>query len=574
MSEAALPGSSPAAPVLARLARWPAASLLVLCLILWLPGVFVLPPLDRDESRFSQASKQMVETGDFVDIRFSSGTRYNKPVGIYWLQSAATELFGTRAHDRIWTYRVPSLIGGYLSLLLVFWCARAFAPPQTAFAAAALLGATVLMTGETQIATTDAVLLATILGAQAVLMRLYLAERGAHSVRPGRNLVLAGWVAFAIGVLVKGPVIAAVLGVTALALSLWDRDWRWLKATRPLAGLLVTAVVVLPWMIAIQIQSRGAFYKQSLGHDFAAKIMSGQELHGAPPGYYLALATLTLWPAVLFVLPGLREGVMRRQEPAIRYLLAWAGASWLMFELVPTKLPHYILPAYPALAILAAVWALAPSAAVETGWARALRYFASAQFLVGLIAFPLVAIVAPAKFGTGTTIGLEAVAALGAAIGAGALAFFFVGRRIAAMGAAIAAAVVLIPLLTVGVAPRLGALWLSPRVAALVAKDRRAGDPPPVIAGYAEPSLIFLLGTQTQIVGPGADAAKIAAQQGGLALIEDRQRDAFLAELGALDTEAFAVEALDGYDYSNGRKMHITIYRVAAAPQPTTPPAE
>ncbi len=573
MSEAALPASSPAASVLGRLAQWPAASLLVLCAILWLPGVFVLPPLDRDESRFAQASKQMVETGDFVDIRFSSGTRYNKPVGIYWLQSAATELFGGGAHDRIWTYRLPSLIGGYLSLLLVFWCARAFAPPPTAFAAAALLGASVLMTAETQIATTDAVLLAAILGAQAVLMRLYLAERGAGGARPGRKLVLAGWVAFAIGVLVKGPVIAAVLGVTALALSLWDRDWRWLKATRPLAGLLVTAAVALPWLIAILIVSHGAFYKQSLGHDFATKIMSGQESHGAPPGYYFALATVTLWPAVLFVLPGLCAAVARRQEPAIRFLLAWVGASWLMFEFVPTKLPHYILPAYPALAMLAALWALAPNAAGETGWARALRYFAGVQFLVGLIAFPLFAIVAPAKFGSGTTIELEAVAGIGAAIGVGALAFFFVGRRSAALGAAIAAAAVLIPLLTVGVAPRLDALWLSPRAAALVAKDRRAGDPPAVIAGYAEPSLIFLLGTQTQ-VGAGTDAAKIAARQGGLALIEDRERDAFLAQLGALDTQAFVVGVLDGYDYSRGRKMHITVYRVAAAPQFATPPAE
>jgi 4-amino-4-deoxy-L-arabinose transferase-like glycosyltransferase len=574
MDEAAVPASSLAAPSLARLARWPAVSLLVLCLIVWLPGALILPPLDRDESRFAQASKQMVETGDFVDIRFSSGARYNKPVGIYWLQAASTELFGSGAHDQIWTYRLPSLIGGYLALLLVFWCARAFTPPQTALAAAALLGASVLMTGETQIATTDAVLLAAILGTQTVLMRLYLAEKGTALARPGRGLVLAGWFAFAVGILVKGPVIAAVLGATLLALALWDRDWRWLKTARPIAGLLVAAAVVLPWMISIQIQSHGAFYRQSLGHDFANKLMSGQESHGAPPSYYLVLASLTLWPAILFVAPGLCAGLARRKEPAIRYLLAWAGASWLMFELVPTKLPHYILPAYPPLAILAALYAFAPQPDRETGWMRALRILAGIQFSAGLIAFLAITSIAPAKFGAGTTLGLVAISVAGTILGTFALWLQRVRDGQAALGLAIASAVVLIPLLTFGVVPRLDRLWISPRAATLVAKDRRPGDPPAVVAGYAEPSLVFLLGTQTQIVGAGADAAKIAARQGGLALIEDRERDAFLAQLGALDTQAFAVDSLAGYDYSRGRRMHITIYRVVASLQSTMPPAE
>ena len=80
--------------VLRRLARWPAATLFLLCVVAWLPGFFTLPPLDRDESRFAQASKQMVETGNLVDIRFSEGARYNKPVGIYWLQAASTKIFG------------------------------------------------------------------------------------------------------------------------------------------------------------------------------------------------------------------------------------------------------------------------------------------------------------------------------------------------------------------------------------------------------------------------------------------------------------------------------------------------
>src|SRR6516164_1199087 len=91
--------------------RQPLALLLILCALAWLPGFFTLPPLDRDESRFAQATKQMLETGDFVNINLGSGPRYEKPVGIYWMQAASTAVLGGGERDAIWTYRVPSFLG-------------------------------------------------------------------------------------------------------------------------------------------------------------------------------------------------------------------------------------------------------------------------------------------------------------------------------------------------------------------------------------------------------------------------------------------------------------------------------
>src|SRR5579859_3325009 len=95
-----------------------AVALLLVCgILLFLPGFFSIPPVDRDEARFAQATKQMVESGDFVDIRFQDDVRYKKPVGIYWMQAVAVETataFGLpRAQVRIWLYRVPSLIGAF-----------------------------------------------------------------------------------------------------------------------------------------------------------------------------------------------------------------------------------------------------------------------------------------------------------------------------------------------------------------------------------------------------------------------------------------------------------------------------
>src|SRR3978361_147187 len=115
------------------------AFLLVCGALYFLPGLFNIPPIDRDETRFAQATKQMVETADFVDIRFQDDVRYKKPVGIYWLQSAvvqtASALGLPRAQLRIWLYRLPSLIGAVGAVLLTYWPAPAFVtPPAPTFA--------------------------------------------------------------------------------------------------------------------------------------------------------------------------------------------------------------------------------------------------------------------------------------------------------------------------------------------------------------------------------------------------------------------------------------------------------
>src|SRR5664279_4382998 len=104
--------------------------LVVFSLIAFLPGFFQIPPVDRDEARFAQATKQMLERGEYVDIRFQDEVRYKKPVGIYWLQAVAVkagEALGIpHARTTIWLYRLPSLAGAIGAVLLTYWAALAF----------------------------------------------------------------------------------------------------------------------------------------------------------------------------------------------------------------------------------------------------------------------------------------------------------------------------------------------------------------------------------------------------------------------------------------------------------------
>src|SRR5262252_824100 len=119
------------------------AFLVAMSLVCFLPGFFNIAPVDRDEARFAQATKQMIESDDYVDIRFQDDVRYKKPVGIYWLQAAsvkAGEALGVpRAATTIWLYRVPSLAGAIAAVLLTYWAALAFVSRRAAVLAALMM---------------------------------------------------------------------------------------------------------------------------------------------------------------------------------------------------------------------------------------------------------------------------------------------------------------------------------------------------------------------------------------------------------------------------------------------------
>ncbi len=558
MYDEAVAATTRASASLRRGPIWPLAAIVLLCLLAWLPGLIMLPPLDRDESRFAEASRQMLETGNFVDIRFANGPRYNKPIGIYWLQAVSASLRGPAMRGRIWVYRLPSFVGGLSTLMLLYRLARGIAPPRTALLASLLLGATLILTVESDIATTDAALLAAIVAAQAAAMHAYLAARQEWRPRPSLAMMLAGWAAIGAGVLLKGPVILAVLGATVLALSLWDRDWKWLAGTRPLIGAGMAFFLVAPWAIAIGLATHGGFFQQSLGHDFAAKILGAEETHGASPGYFLVLASFTFWPATLFLIPAVALAIARRGDPACRYLLCWSSAVWLIFELVPTKLPHYILPAYPPLALLAAFWVTQAPVGAERGWTRLLQYIAAAQFALVAAAFAALCALLPGRLGGTSSWPLFFGAGVGVAVACAAIVQLLNRRREWAAVLAVVSATVFYLLLAFGVVPQLRALWLSPRAAELVAANRRATDAGVELAGYVEPSLVFLLGSETRIVTGGAAAARR-----GLVLVESGSASSFAAGLKRSEATATPLGTVSGLDYSRGRTQSITLYRVA-----------
>ncbi|TXN66336.1 glycosyl transferase, partial [Methylobacterium sp. WL18] len=332
-------------------------ALLALCLLLFLPGQISLQPMDRDEPRFAQASKQMLESGDLVDIRFQGEARHKKPVGIYWAQAAAVaagEALGIPdARRQIALYRIPSLIGATASVLLAYWAALAFLPRRLALLAAALYGAGLMLTAEAHLAKTDALLAACATASLGALARVWLSYRAGGTV--GRAVFPAFWLGMALGILIKGPMVPLFVVLPTLILSVVARSGRWLLALKPAAGLALTLLLVAPWFAAIAWKSGGAFYAEAVGHDMLAKVGGGAERHWAPPGAYALAFFATFWPGAAFAAMSLPLAWRARREPPVAFLIAAVLPAWLIFEAVPTKLPHYVLPLMPWLAILTAL---------------------------------------------------------------------------------------------------------------------------------------------------------------------------------------------------------------------------
>lgn len=536
--------------------------LLAICLALFLPGFFTLQPMDRDEPRFAQATKQMLETGDYVAIRFQDEARNKKPVGIYWMQAAvvrAAEALGVPdARRQVFLYRLPSLIGAIALVLLTYWAALALVSERAAFAAALLLASTILLGVEARLAKTDAVIGATVAAAMGVLARHWM--RGGSSPADWR-LPAAFWTAIGVGVLVKGPITPMVPALAIAAILATTRSPGWLRGLRPIAGLLWTLLLVAPWFILIMIETRGAFLADSLGQDMLGKVAQGQEAHGAPPGAYLATFGAIGWPMAPLALLAAPFAWRNRRDPAVLFLLAWAVPAWLVFEAVPTKLPHYVLPTYPALAILAALALERGALAAGAWWGRALLWLVPgiavvlvAAGLAGWIAFGLPP---GALYFVAAPLVLWQAWRVGGMIRAGALEGLPVGAVLLAFLAYVMAygGIMTGPVFT--------PLRMSPRLAAAAEKAlQEAGDCREVSmasAGFSEPSLVFLTRTALAL-GTGETAGRfLAAGPCRLAFVDIRQEPAFRSALGER-TDVRLAGRVQGINLNGGRRLDIGLY--------------
>ena len=523
------------------------------------PGFFSLPPMDRDEPRFAQASKQMLESLDFVSIRFQDEARNKKPVGIYWAQAAAVavaEAAGLpNARTTSWVYRLPSLAGALGAVLLTYWAALAFVVRPYAVLAALALASTILVGVEARLAKTDAVVLATVIASMGAFARIYLRRSSAADWRTP----LIFWGAIGVGLLVKGPITPMIPLLAGVTLAVRDRGAPWLRDLHLPLGVCFALAISAPWFIVIMVKTEGAFLAASLGDDMLRKVASGQESHGAPPLTYLATFWALAWPIAPMAAIAAPSALASRNEPGTGFLLAWLLPAWIVFEATPTKLPHYVLPLYPAIVILIAAAASRGHLDLQRGWKAAIPW------VTPLIA--LIAVVGAGGFAFTRLEGLGLIFLFLAppAVAASCLAASLDRPASLRLGAAFTSALLFYPAIYVGlINSSSGAtLALSPRlVNALGSHALSSGCPRLAVAtaGFNEPSFVFLSGTDTRVGLDGRQAAGFVSKAScHVAIVDIRHEGAFLEALpnGA---NVNLVTRVAGININGGRKLDLGVW--------------
>jgi 4-amino-4-deoxy-L-arabinose transferase-like glycosyltransferase len=296
------------------------------------------------------------------------------------------------------------------------------------------------------------------------------------------------------------------------------------------------------------------FFVDSLGQDLLGKVASGQETHGAPPGLYFLLFWVTFWPAAPLAAIVAPAVYRERREPGTRFLLAWLVPSWIVLELVITKLPHYVLPLYPAVAILTA-------RGLDRGMLSSDRRLKRA-----IVLWPVISAGLPLLGVVGVMILRRQLALLGWPFGAAAIIFGFLAWRLYAedgaersfLRASFAAQLACIAVVGAMV-PLMRPLFPAAMLASAVGSD--CDHPQFAAAGYLEPSLVFLFGTSTRLTNGVGAADFLGGGPCRYAFIEQRQERAFVQRAEAIGLRYAQGARVEGVDYSAGQSVAITVYR-------------
>lgn len=522
-----------------------------------LPGLIAMPVLDRDEARFAQASAQMLESGDLVSINFQDEPRYKKPVGIHWLQALSVAAVSSVEKRQIWAYRLPSLLGAMAAAAACAWGAAAFFGAGGGAIAGAMLGSVLILSTEAFIAKTDAALCGAVTLAMAALARIYAASRG--EAIAGRGTKFLFWLGMALSILLKGPIGPMVALLTILSLWIWDRRAAWLADLGWTWGAALILFIVGPWALAVTVTTDGAFWTGAVMGDMLSKLGSGQESHGAPPGLHTVLSPFLLFPWTTLLPAALVLGWTGRTRTGLRFALCWLVPSWIVFELAPTKLPHYTLPLYGALA-----WMMTAALGQPIGRISKLSGAGLGVLAGGLLA--AAGVVLALRYGTQASLGWGVCAAVlvGAATLAGVGLVLFKPRSLVLLGLAGGLGVLGHDALAAGLGPTLQPLWVSERIAEAIKRagvDPRNGiTPGPVsVAGFGEPSVVFLLGTRTEL--GGGEMAAAAISEGRPAAVEAHEMREFQEALTAQEARAQLVGEVKGLDYSKGKPVDLFLYR-------------
>jgi len=541
---------------------FPYLILIILSSCLFLPGISTIPTQDRDEALYVQASRQMLQEKTYTQINVQEDTRHLKPPGIYWLQAGLVSVTTGVNSQVMWPYRLVSCLGNFFALLGVFIFWRKSLGEPVALLAACFLGFSFLLNIETHIANTDSVLLACMVFMQGALFKCY--ESFSYGQKVLKKYIWIFWLAMSLGILIKG--ITPLVGfLTILFLLIGEKKHRgFFKTLKPVSGFCVLILLTLLWLVPLSLSSHSNFLWDMVHGDVLPKLTGGQESHGFIPGYFLLLLPLMFFPASLLFPEGARLAWLDRRKAHMKFLLAWIIPSWIFFELIPTKLPQYVLPMYPALALIFSLAALR-LITIPSGFKNLLTKIYQVIWLFCAGVLSLVLIILPKRIeGVYSLIGVITALILFA------LSLLVLWAHRAKKLKSFLSFIFLLSLITWPavfglVLPELKDFWITQKLVQHLKQDglytRVSPKNPILISGYLEPSVIFNIGTFNieRIDDPKDLAQKLKSGTYLAGILLDTQQASFNQEAKKIDLKTHIVDEVNGFEYNGGHWRNLVI---------------
>jgi 4-amino-4-deoxy-L-arabinose transferase-like glycosyltransferase len=330
-----------------------AGAVLIFAGVLFFNQLGAVGLFDLDEAVFSEASREMVETGNFITPLYNYAYRYDKPILFYWLMSTSFFVFGINEFSaRFW-----SALAGCGLVLVTFLFARTVGNLRSAVFSAVILATSIEMLILAHAAITDMVLTFFI---SSALFCFFMASQ---EPTPGltsawkAKWVLWGWTAVAAAVLTKGPIgILFPMGITFLFLWATGRLRQGIRLLAIGPGILLFCAITLPWYIAESVMTRGEFLQAFFLKHNVARYLSVNSGHRGPVFYYLLVIAVGLFPWSGFLPAAVWSAWKLRKNDLPLFILLWMGGIFLFFSFSSTKLPNYVAPLFPALCLLVGWW--------------------------------------------------------------------------------------------------------------------------------------------------------------------------------------------------------------------------
>lgn len=329
---------------------WLTASLL---LVAWFGVIEHRDLFHPDEGRYAEIAREMVATGDWVTPRLNDLKYFEKPPLQYWATAAFFVAFG----EDEWTARLWPALLGMLGLVTALFAGRILFDLRTGVHAALVLASSLLFLLFSQVATLDMGLTFFL---SATLFSFLLAMRTGLTTRQERMWILCAWVMAALAVLSKGLVGVLLPALALLVYAALHRDWRLLRTMLWPPAIALFLAIVAPWFVLVQLRNPEFVDFFFVGEHFKRFFLSG---HNRPGAWYyflpIVLAGTMPWSTLIFAslrLAWRRQQTERSRIQVDRFLLVWVAVIFCFFSLSNSKLPGYILPIFPALALLAARW--------------------------------------------------------------------------------------------------------------------------------------------------------------------------------------------------------------------------